>query len=1451
VVREEPFTNDATSPTVTRVWTAAHRTAIGLMLVAAACALLAPAAGRAAAPVFDHFTTGFELLGLHRDVSCEACHVGGIFKGTPHDCFACHAPSSRVAAIAKPTSHIISNNDCAQCHTPFGFKPVAMFNHLNVFGTCTSCHNGVQSTGKPAAHIPTAAECSTCHLVTLPWTAAHFTHAGITGNCASCHDNVHAPGQPPTHLPSKAPCETCHSPTNFTTFAGTQMNHAGITNNCQACHETGMSWYGVTMVDRPTPAMDPLHPTAAAPNGADCSNCHRGFNVGDFAKNTKPSNHIPTSPSAQCSSCHKTTEWSVLPALADIHSYAPSTTSNCAQCHGSAAPTFAIPAANFSIVGLPGNHVPTTSSCEACHVGAGSSVAATPVPNGAKFSGSLMSHAGLTTCISCHGPTVTTFAGITKIVVMPATTPTGAGSHVPSGTACEGCHLGSMPAGLVPANATTTAPGTKFATPVPTTAMIHSGITSACSSCHEGNDLWMDMSSYPISPTALTGNSSTQYLGFSTRPGATAGTFSVADAAHPSTGDCSKCHSNTNYFDGNLKPSNHIPTAATAQCSNCHKSADFSALPALVDIHTYAPSTSTSCGQCHGSAAPTFAIPAANFSIVGLPGNHVPTTASCEACHVGAGSSVAATPVPNGAKFANSAMSHAGITACVSCHGPTVTTFAGITRIVVMPATSPMGPASHIPSGTACEGCHLGSMPPGLVPANATTTAPGTKFATPAPTTAQIHTGITSNCSSCHERNDLWMDVSSYPITPAALTGSSSTQYLGFNTRPGATAGTFSIADAAHPATGDCSQCHSNTNYFAGGLKPANHIPTAATAQCGDCHKSADFSVLPALVDIHTYAPSTTGNCAQCHGSAAPTFAIPAANFSIVGLPGNHVPTTASCEACHVGAGSSVAVTPVPNGAKFSGSLMSHAGLTTCISCHGPTVTTFAGITRIVVMPATSPTGPASHIPSGTACEGCHLGSMPSGPVPANASTTAPGTKFATPAPTTAQIHSGITSSCASCHESSYVWMDMSSYPISPATLSGNTSTQYFGFNTRPGAAASTFSVADAAHPASGDCANCHGGNTNYFSGQAEPANHIPTTSQTCGTCHTTPGNFAVYTTDLTALHSAVSTSCSTCHADGKGPFAGAPGFTIVQLSTRGLHIPITSGGAPVECSGCHKSVTTFTGTIMSHGAIGDSGTSAGGDACDACHEGGFENLFYGITIRFTRDQADQPHHICGAPGTPTAPNVTVCSSGGGSDCLTGCHQHQNIPSQYKRMRPAGRAPSTAGTSAMSAAKAGALATAPTMPARRSGIGILEGAEPGDASIGAPFDHLATSASCVSCHDSTRAAGKSANHPLSGTDCDRCHTTSAWKPAAFDHAGLVAGTCASCHNGLQTAGKPPAHLVTVSSCDSCHYVLAWKPTKPIKPTKPAGAPAPSIQKRAPRPAASPLPQGAPSLASPL
>ena len=98
------------------------------------------------------------------------------------------------------------------------------------------------------------------------------------------------------------------------------MNHTGITGNCASCHETGKTWYGVTMVDRPTARRIANHPTTG-----DCSNCHASTT--SFTSGVaKPSNHIPTSQA--CTLCHtNATNYAVYTMS---HS---GITNNCAQCH--------------------------------------------------------------------------------------------------------------------------------------------------------------------------------------------------------------------------------------------------------------------------------------------------------------------------------------------------------------------------------------------------------------------------------------------------------------------------------------------------------------------------------------------------------------------------------------------------------------------------------------------------------------------------------------------------------------------------------------------------------------------------------------------------------------------------------------------------------------------------------------------------------------------------------------------------------------------------------------------------------------------------------------------------------------------------------------------------------------------------------------------------------------
>ena len=203
---------------------------------------------------FDHFSTGFPLMGKHEFADCSSCHLYGQFKGTPLVCQLCHNGSraagkhpqhvisnnfcddchtvyswsgaiydhsyvqgecqnchNNSVAIGKSASHIASTQICEDCHNTITFTRVGRVDHTAVLGTCNSCHNGVIASGKHAEHINTIAECDFCHLNTITWLGATFDHSTATGACTSCHNDVIASGKPQDHLITTEECGFCHT----------------------------------------------------------------------------------------------------------------------------------------------------------------------------------------------------------------------------------------------------------------------------------------------------------------------------------------------------------------------------------------------------------------------------------------------------------------------------------------------------------------------------------------------------------------------------------------------------------------------------------------------------------------------------------------------------------------------------------------------------------------------------------------------------------------------------------------------------------------------------------------------------------------------------------------------------------------------------------------------------------------------------------------------------------------------------------------------------------------------------------------------------------------------------------------------------------------------------------------------------------------------------------------
>ena len=583
--------------------------ACGIVLLAI-LGLARPGSAAEQRPRFDHLTTGFDLLGRHRDLPCEACHVNAVFRGTPRACVACHGAATAVRATAKPSSHILTTDRCEACHTPVAWVPAVNFDHTQMLGSCSSCHNNVQAQGKGAQHMATTLECNGCH-DTLGWGGAMFNHAGITSGCASCHNGVSAPGMPANHIPTAgAPCEDCHSRTEFTTFDGAVIDHTVVASMpCSTCHEAGKSFAGTPVVTTRPP---PPHPATG-----ECSNCHT---TASWDATGLPANHIPlpAADAGNCALCHvNPSDYSVY-VMNHVN-----ISSNCAQCHGAglsfanvAPPTLEEPPLG------PPPHVPVGAiACELCHA----------PTNFTSFAGTIMRHAVVPgqACDSRHELGMAWY-GEPNLWVRPD-----ANHHPGEDCGNSGCHRPQDKRMLRPTAPRTTGPATPAApTPRPGARVLatpattlrpavanlatpgnaaagmpagpqsrwidHSRVTGACVSCHDGR-------------TAVG------------RPLQHPATSARCDSCHTTNGwlparfehlaiaprTCTSCHDGVRAMG---KPRDHVATVQS--CDVCHGTLGWR--PVRVDHSGFV----TGCAGCHNNVAAT-----------GLTLTHFRTQRDCSACH--------------------------------------------------------------------------------------------------------------------------------------------------------------------------------------------------------------------------------------------------------------------------------------------------------------------------------------------------------------------------------------------------------------------------------------------------------------------------------------------------------------------------------------------------------------------------------------------------------------------------------------------------------------------------------------------------------------------------------------------------------------------------------------------------------------------------------------------------
>jgi hypothetical protein len=215
---------------------------------------------------FNH-SQFYALVGLHATQACAACHINGVYKGTPRDCVGCHR---KQYDATKNPSHVSAgySTACDGCHKatdPDWLR--ATFNHTQFYplagkhstANCTACHinnvyKGTSRTCYPchkteydhttnpshvAAGFPTA--CDNCHKNSdATWTLGKFTHSAFpitsgrhSGNaCSACHTN--------TSNYAVFSCTTgCHDRTTTDAKHKGKSGYQYNSNNCYACHPQG------------------------------------------------------------------------------------------------------------------------------------------------------------------------------------------------------------------------------------------------------------------------------------------------------------------------------------------------------------------------------------------------------------------------------------------------------------------------------------------------------------------------------------------------------------------------------------------------------------------------------------------------------------------------------------------------------------------------------------------------------------------------------------------------------------------------------------------------------------------------------------------------------------------------------------------------------------------------------------------------------------------------------------------------------------------------------------------------------------------------------------------------------------------------------------------------------------------------------------------------------------
>jgi len=182
--------------------------------------------------VVDHST--FPLRGNHQTASCTACHVNGVYAGTPRDCVGCHLDEYN--ATQNPNHQQAGySTDCESCHGNEALTwQGAVFDH-NQYWPLQGAHTSLDCNSCHASGYTLPTDCYGCHRTDYENTTdPNHQSAGFPTTCESCHFSTHVswnqavfnhqfPINSGDH--SNLDCTECHLTANYREFS------------CIDCHE--------------------------------------------------------------------------------------------------------------------------------------------------------------------------------------------------------------------------------------------------------------------------------------------------------------------------------------------------------------------------------------------------------------------------------------------------------------------------------------------------------------------------------------------------------------------------------------------------------------------------------------------------------------------------------------------------------------------------------------------------------------------------------------------------------------------------------------------------------------------------------------------------------------------------------------------------------------------------------------------------------------------------------------------------------------------------------------------------------------------------------------------------------------------------------------------------------------------------------------------------------------